>query len=401
MRFSFFVTCAALSLSLCMLESSAFASRPKKVLLYMLDGLAANGTYGFQSLLANGELPTFQSLIDGTWDSAYNGAYDPASVSGGEVGTETEQITLTHVSWATVFTGVYANLHETTGDFNSTPANFEDYPPFTYTLRDALGSDIRMTTHARGFFTTRIHPDPAAIFDVVSFQNLPNLYATLNDQAFALEDELIYYYDDDIDVAGHLPVPDGGTNAPGYGEAIKKIDGDLAASLSIISGRPNFANEDWSILVVSDHGHRPEGNHGRQSLDEKETPLIFASKTTDQRELSGTTIASIAPLILNLFDVALPEYYVEDPVLLSDGDYDFDGDTDGYDMLAWQRSLGSTTNLEADGSGNSVVDAADLAVWQLGYRSSQATAVTVVPEPATVTLCATIVAATCLCRRRV
>jgi hypothetical protein len=47
------------------------------------------------------------------------------------------------------------------------------------------------------------------------------------------------------------------------------------------------------------------------------------------------------------------------------GDYDRDGDVDGNDMLLWQRQLGTKTPalLGADGSGNLVVDAADLGVW--------------------------------------
>ena len=46
------------------------------------------------------------------------------------------------------------------------------------------------------------------------------------------------------------------------------------------------------------------------------------------------------------------------------GDYDSDGDADGADFLVWQRTFGSTTILDADGSGNGVIDAADLEKWK-------------------------------------
>jgi hypothetical protein len=48
------------------------------------------------------------------------------------------------------------------------------------------------------------------------------------------------------------------------------------------------------------------------------------------------------------------------------GDYDADNDADGNDFLIWQRQLGTTrpAGTGADGSGNGIVDAADLDVWR-------------------------------------
>jgi hypothetical protein len=67
------------------------------------------------------------------------------------------------------------------------------------------------------------------------------------------------------------------------------------------------------------------------------------------------------------------------------GDYDRDGDVDGGDFLVWQRTLGSTFNLTADGSGNGAVDAPDLLPWKghFGQTSGgQVAASRHVPEPA-------------------
>jgi hypothetical protein len=46
------------------------------------------------------------------------------------------------------------------------------------------------------------------------------------------------------------------------------------------------------------------------------------------------------------------------------GDYDWDSDVDGNDFLQWQRTLGSSVNLAADGNHNRVVDGADLSAWK-------------------------------------
>ncbi len=71
------------------------------------------------------------------------------------------------------------------------------------------------------------------------------------------------------------------------------------------------------------------------------------------------------------------------------GDYDGDEDADGADLLEWQRTLGSTAALAADGSVNNVVDAADLSVWRDNFgRVTPAVtpAAATIPEPASLAL---------------
>ncbi|MBL9162806.1 MAG: PQQ-dependent sugar dehydrogenase [Planctomycetaceae bacterium] len=72
------------------------------------------------------------------------------------------------------------------------------------------------------------------------------------------------------------------------------------------------------------------------------------------------------------------------------GDYDYDGDADGADFLKWQRTLGSTTDLTADGDRSRIVDVADLNAWKSAFSSpaapaaaSTASAAAVALQPAT------------------
>jgi hypothetical protein len=71
---------------------------------------------------------------------------------------------------------------------------------------------------------------------------------------------------------------------------------------------------------------------------------------------------------------------------IPEGDFDFDGDVDGADFLVWQRSIGSTTYLAADGNGNAIVDAADLALWSANYGATLPPPAAAVPEPAAAVL---------------
>lgn len=62
-------------------------------------------------------------------------------------------------------------------------------------------------------------------------------------------------------------------------------------------------------------------------------------------------------------------------------DFNVDGVVDGNDMLTWQRTVGSTSNLAADANKDGRVDAADLALWKEATRGNIESALAAVPEP--------------------
>jgi hypothetical protein len=78
-------------------------------------------------------------------------------------------------------------------------------------------------------------------------------------------------------------------------------------------------------------------------------------------------------------------------VPISPGDYDDDADVDGADFLIWQRSVGSSTNLAADGDGNGSVGSEDYAIWRAHFGQVGAGGTTV-PEPSTFALLGLVVA---------
>lgn len=69
------------------------------------------------------------------------------------------------------------------------------------------------------------------------------------------------------------------------------------------------------------------------------------------------------------------------------GDFDEDGDVDGYDFISWQR--GDSPNGDPGVS----VSAADLAEWQAAYNGGNLSAIGSVPEPGSLVLLLTAVSA--------
>jgi hypothetical protein len=63
------------------------------------------------------------------------------------------------------------------------------------------------------------------------------------------------------------------------------------------------------------------------------------------------------------------------------GDFNGDGNVNANDMLLWQRTLGSTTNLPADANRDGRVNAADLVVWKNAIQAGVVPSQSVIPEP--------------------
>ena len=65
---------------------------------------------------------------------------------------------------------------------------------------------------------------------------------------------------------------------------------------------------------------------------------------------------------------------VRGPSAWKAGDFDHDGHVTASDYNVWRASFGSTTQLDADGNGDHIVDAADYVLWrqQLSIVNGQA-----------------------------
>jgi predicted AlkP superfamily pyrophosphatase or phosphodiesterase len=105
---------------------------------------------------------------------------------------------------------------------------------------------------------------------------------------------LSFVYLGAVDVVGHVL---GAGSA--YREAARAADQRVGRLLAAVRSRPSFADEGWTTVVVTDHGHLNQGGHGGRE-PEVATAWAAAAGTGippgDEALITGQ--AQVAPLVL-------------------------------------------------------------------------------------------------------
>ncbi|HCT81161.1 MAG TPA: nucleotide pyrophosphatase [Micromonosporaceae bacterium] len=211
-----------------------------------LDGLAAAGTLGHSLLYCNpvansSSGPGWSTIAAGVWPDKH-GVKDN-SFSGKQYGTYPDFLTrleqansayrtLSILDWAVLHTqGTFGSAIDTRITYNGDANGY-------------VGEDIKVTNDAVNQLRNG-NPD-------ASFVYLGN-----------------------TDVVAHAS----GTGSA-YIAAIEKQDAQLKQMLDAIAARPTYANEDWLIVVTTDHGHlNPGGGHGGCGINDERRTWVLAEGT--------------------------------------------------------------------------------------------------------------------------
>ncbi len=241
-----------------------------KVLIIGIDGcrpdaLAAANTPNLDQLMANGTFTYNARTIPPTWSGP---------------------------GWSSMLTGVWYTKHGVS-DNTFFGSNYEEYPHFFN----------RIETFNPSLYTASIvHWGPInnTIMDQADFQQTFDSDVAVSNSAVNLlqtgNPDILFLHYDDVDHAGHA---DGfSTTVPSYIAAIEGVDTNLGPVLTALNNRSTIANENWIIMVSTDHGGSGTG-HGGSSEVEKEIFLIVSGDQVPNQEITKTTIET-NPSVANL-----------------------------------------------------------------------------------------------------
>ncbi|WP_455362244.1 alkaline phosphatase family protein [Streptomyces sp. SYSU K21746] len=182
--------------------------------------------------------------------------------------------------WSTIATGVWPDKHGVK-DNSFTGKQFGTHPDFLTRIENA---NPALNTYAAADWEPITSSDKggpifsAAIDKRLSLKGDANGYDVEDPKiAAAAADELrnrnpdaAFVYFGEIDIAGHSH----GAASRQYLDAIARSDKHVGTVLNAVTSRPTYAQENWKILVTTDHGHTDAGGHGGSSIKERGTFVI-------------------------------------------------------------------------------------------------------------------------------
>lgn len=233
----------------------------KHVLVIGIDGARSDA-------LAAAKAPNIKALAE-------NGTVCWCAYAGGVLGAKTEQPTVSGPGWGSILTGVWADKHGMRDNKFAAPnlkkivdGKVAGFPHFFTRIKEK---------YPNCFLASIVNWEPinGQIVSDADLQDHGNDAAVAQKcAALLLGDQnpsVIFLQFDELDGAGHANGY--GPAIPGYMEAVEKIDAHVGTVLVALRQRPHFAQEDWLVLVVADHGGIKKG-HGGQTPEERTVCLI-------------------------------------------------------------------------------------------------------------------------------
>jgi len=271
------------------------------------------------SLLAD---PTTQHVlligVDGTnmsrilADSYNQNFFDLMDVGTTAASSIVGHTTLSNPSWTAILTGVWG---ERTGVINNifTPWTYDTWPT-VFNQLEGLDSDIKTQAVADWSVTAAIAEAGSLPADDVAY--IPQIEgdtnwsetddavgdATVEALSLANPDapNFLFSYFVGVDENGHMY----GGASPQYAEAIRNVNDNLGDILSAVDERETTLGEDWTVIVVTDHGHQPQKGfgHGFQSPDETSTFVIAEGSDFALGQINlQYSIVDVTPTVVTLF----------------------------------------------------------------------------------------------------
>jgi hypothetical protein len=257
------------------LTSAPAEDAAPKLLFIGIDGVRADA---FEAA----DTPTFDLLrANGTW----------TNTGSTQLSTQTDS----SAGWTALLTGVDSTLSGVT-DNDSLSARDWSHPTFSKVLKDAVDAEIVVAAHWIPFAGSIHEP---GLFDALSV-GLDNVVAS--DMATRLTGELgdvFLAHFDDCDHAGH----DTGFSVdnPAYMDAIETADAHAGQLIAAISARTTIADENWLVLVVTDHGGIGT-SHGDMVPECQTIPFVFAGPSRVRGEFAETVSQlDVAPTVIAHF----------------------------------------------------------------------------------------------------
>ena len=249
--------------------SALAAEKRPMAILFMLDGLRADA-------VESGQMPNLVKLQKGEWCAGYGCAWTLSGFVNAGVAPESAP------NHASIATGVTYLKHLVKANGQTGSGDYANYPTW---LKRVVEADSNRSALFAYSWAEDAQLGPTPDVEFVSGTDAANSSAVSARLAAADAPDATMFYINCPDAGGHASgyYPHGA----GYAENVAAADSYIGACLDAIAGRATFAEEDWLVLVTSDHGGFTvdhAGAYGRHSLT---VPVLVAGRGVSAGPVSG------------------------------------------------------------------------------------------------------------------
>ncbi|MFD3539674.1 alkaline phosphatase family protein [Streptomyces sp. NPDC058662] len=189
-------------------------------------------------------------------------------------------VTSSGPGWSTIATGVWPDKHGVKDNsFNG--KNYTAYPDFLTRVENAqpelntyAAADwepITSTDQNGPIFSAKVDKRLSLKGDRDGYgREDPKIAAAAAAELRDQNPDAAFVYLGEIDAAGHSY----GAASQQYLDAVARVDVLIGRLLTAVQSRPTYAQENWKILVSTDHGHTSGGGHGGSSIAERGTFVL-------------------------------------------------------------------------------------------------------------------------------
>ncbi|MEU5216883.1 alkaline phosphatase family protein [Streptomyces sp. NPDC020807] len=185
--------------------------------------------------------------------------------------------TMSGPCWTTIATGVGVAKHGVWG--NRLDGNRLDvFPDFTTRLAAERGRRTFAVGGWAPLFLAReggpLFVSPTRLAYVAPREDTPQAWEEVDDRVTADAEHLLGLTEEDLHAGFvYLGAVDETAHFLGCGKeyraSVEAADRRLGRLLAAVRRRATYATERWTVIVVTDHGHRDEGGHGGRSALER------------------------------------------------------------------------------------------------------------------------------------
>jgi len=263
------------------LAGRAVAQPERRVLVIGVDGFKPDA-------IAAANTPAFDALVA-------NGTYNDNA--------QCEDLTYSGPNWSTILHGVHRDRHGVISN-SYEPSNLADYPDLfahiehthpEWTTARLDTWDSMFEHQPSGADVNRFKPYNDGGDDFVAQTAASLIAGDVEDAPSGVN--VIFVYLGNVDIAGHTH----GFNktVPGYLEGIEVADAQIGIMAEAVRQREATHDEDWLIILTSDHGGNIDKGHAGNTIDRRTIPFLVSGKLAGKgRAVPEPKNVDVVPTVL-------------------------------------------------------------------------------------------------------